>query len=103
MNTPYTPGPWAVRGRAGYTGHGVNDSTGRSVCSVPSNGNRPHDERNANVALLAAAPDLLAALQRLNKAYEESTEMPCFGVTNAELAQAWGAARAAIQKTTGAS
>ena len=59
----FTPGPWKVRGQAGYTGHGVNDSTGRSVCSVPSNGNRNHEERNANVALLAAAPELLEALK----------------------------------------
>jgi len=63
MSTPHTPGPWSVRGQAGYAGHGVADSTGRSICSVPSNGTRPHAERNANVVLIAAAPLLLETLQ----------------------------------------
>jgi hypothetical protein len=63
MTTKHTPGPWKVRGQAGYAGHGVNDINGRSICSVPSNGNRDHAERNANVALLAAAPELLEALE----------------------------------------
>ncbi len=61
----HTPGPWKSRGEAGYTGHGVNDTTGRSVCSIPSNGNRAFAERNANAVLLASAPDLLAALEAI--------------------------------------
>lgn len=56
---------WVVRGKAGYAGHGVNDANGRSVCAVPSNGNLPYEVRNANVAMLAAAPDMYDALQAL--------------------------------------
>ncbi len=50
-----TPGKAAVRGQAGYTGHGINDATGRSLFSVPSNGNRPTEERNANVEFAVRA------------------------------------------------
>lgn len=57
-----SPLPWQVRGQAGYTGHGVNDSSGRSVCAVPSNGNLPHDIRNANVELIVKAANNHAAL-----------------------------------------
>lgn len=50
-----TEGKLVVRGMAGYTGHGINDSKGRSVFSVPSNGSRPTDERNANTAFAVKA------------------------------------------------
>lgn len=53
--TKRTAGKVAVRGEAGYTGHGINDVTGRSLFSIPSNGNRPNDERNANAAFAAHA------------------------------------------------
>ncbi len=71
MKATHTSGPWSVRGQAGNTGHGVDDSTGRSICSVPSNGTRPHAERNANVTLIAAAPDLLHLCERSLLSLEE--------------------------------
>jgi len=71
MKAAHTPGPWSVRGQAGNTGHGVADSTGRSICSVPSNGTRPHTERNANVTLIAAAPNLFHLCERSLLALEE--------------------------------
>jgi hypothetical protein len=65
-NTAKTsPGPFKTRGRAGCTGHGVDDATGRSVCAIPSNGRLPLDQRNANAALLAASWDLRDALRAL--------------------------------------
>jgi len=65
MSNLFSPGPWSVRARAGLGGHGVNDVTGRSVCAIPSNGTRPYEERDANAALLAAAPDLRLEVIRL--------------------------------------
>lgn len=50
-----TKGKAAVRGQAGYTGHGINDATGRSLFSIPSNGNRPVAERNANAEFAVRA------------------------------------------------
>ena len=95
MTTKHTPGNWKVRGQAGYTGHGVDDSTGRSVCSVPSNGNRPYDERNANVRLLAAAPEMLSVLIRAKDAIEA---LDGTTVENEQLVDDY---RTAINKATG--
>ncbi len=61
----HTPGPWVVNGEARYAGFNVVDKTGRSVAAFPSNSKRPDDERNANAHLIAAAPELLAALEGL--------------------------------------
>jgi hypothetical protein len=59
----HTSGPWKTNGRAGYAGHKVADATGRSVAAFPSTSNRAIEERDANAKLIAAAPDLLAALE----------------------------------------
>jgi hypothetical protein len=61
-----SPTPWKVRGKAGYTGHGVNDANGRSVCAIPSNGNLPHEQRDENARMLAAGPKLADALRELS-------------------------------------
>lgn len=60
----FTQGPWAVTERAGYTGHGVSAGAKR-ICAINSNNSLPKDERDANAALLASAPDLLEALELL--------------------------------------
>jgi len=61
MKTQFTPGPWRTTGlnvRAGdalicyATNHWADDET-------------PENERQANANLIAAAPDLLSALERL--------------------------------------
>jgi hypothetical protein len=75
--TKHTPGPWVVRGEAKYSGFGVNDANGKSVASFPSTMTRGDGEKSANAALIAAAPDMLAALRDalpLLKGHQESPE-----------------------------
>jgi hypothetical protein len=62
---------------------------------VPSNGNRPYDERNANVRLLAAAPELLSVLIRAKDAIEA---LDGTTVENEQLVDDY---RTAINKATG--
>lgn len=66
MKTEHTPGPWAYAGNGnittqaahyGFTVASVDTFTGRSCC--------PDEERRANARLIAAAPDMLAALEGL--------------------------------------
>lgn len=57
--TKHTPGPWSVSPTAGHETHGqsaVCDESGKSIAIV-------YDGK-ANAALIAAAPELVDALQR---------------------------------------
>ena len=64
----HTPGPWRV-GDAGHTIFGPKESDGRlpqrigEVCAV-------REDYLANASLIAAAPELLAALRGIQKAAE---------------------------------
>jgi hypothetical protein len=75
--TLHTPGPWTFEGHGGYERKRADGSPWRSlnvgtqdgaciaeVC-IPKDGTWAHPEAIANRALIAAAPCLLAALQRL--------------------------------------
>lgn len=84
----HTPGPWYALSEGitdsaiGY--RAIVDSDGVTVCN-------PSPMGEANARLIAAAPDLLAALQGLMNyvgGWDESTDHPC------------GIARAAIEKAT---
>ena len=55
----HTPAPWNV---TGFERIVVNDSLGRTLALAPGSSN-DLDEMKANAALIAAAPDMLAALQ----------------------------------------
>ena len=58
--TQHTPGPWEVR-----TGEFIKDSEGKAIAYCQSsNGTRNVDEVHANARLIAAAPDLLKALDK---------------------------------------
>lgn len=70
MQTTYTPGPWRVTGpnvRAGdallavVTDHWADEPT-------------PDDEKAHNARLIAAAPELLGALQKIDANAAESVE-----------------------------
>jgi hypothetical protein len=107
----HTPGPWH--------GNGTNNSptpdtyavwadNGRFVCSFryPFRPGDPEDapdaEREANARLIAAAPELLAALQALipvlDKLWEYDGDV--MGMLHNRAADADDAARAAIAKAT---
>ncbi len=68
--TKHTPGPWALEevrtdcGRAFRIGSGEMLKAGKGCCIIyddyPGN---PENERKANARLIAAAPDLLEALE----------------------------------------
>ena len=65
MNNNHTPGPWAfVRRYPNNSGTIIGPDKG-SVCAIASNVRRYPEEKAANAALLAAAPDLLDALRRI--------------------------------------
>jgi hypothetical protein len=83
MQTQHTPGPW----RNGWGK--IVDADGKAICMVT------YRKAGDNANLLAAAPDLLAALQSAAADVESRTAL---GLD----APAWYAqARAAIAKATG--
>ena len=57
MKTQYTPGPWHAGGITVYGGSGARLTVADTTCS----GSMTRAEDEANVQLIAAAPDLLAA------------------------------------------
>lgn len=60
MNTKHTPGPWEYDRNAGHI-----VTQGISVCRISAcSGYGEHDD---NARLIAAAPDLLAALEKLHR------------------------------------
>ena len=83
-NTQHTPGPWATDGRE-YGWH-VLDLTGKRLATVW----RGRADGAKNARLIAAAPELLAALEA------------CLAVPNKNRPDyIWANARAAIAKATG--
>jgi len=83
MTDTFTPGPWSVSGvrfkwRTSYSdqvmdSHQVGPDDGKgSVAIVPYNP-RNHAEEFANARLIAAAPDMLAALQAVVRVADRAT------------------------------
>ena len=95
MGTKHTPGPWYVQddhGKRWIETEG-NDDTIAEVHRRKRKGSvYSCEEAGANAGLIAAAPDLLAALQGLLAAYEDPGNT---GSTHDDKAQA---ARNAISK-----
>ena len=94
----HTPGPWWVCGDRPGERRNMNatvratldGSTRTTVCRLGQNNNRPREWADAD--LIAAAPDLLAALERLLLSGD---------VRDAAEKGALAQARAAIAKATG--
>jgi len=69
----HTPGPWKNHGEAVWSEHkSVSGKETRGtrtnhVCAVSSRLKMPDAEREANARLIAAAPDLLVALEAWHK------------------------------------
>ena len=82
MSKP-TPGPWEA--------HGANVFAGKNCIAICDTDNDTQERMEANARLIAAAPELLAALQMV---------MSLYGDGFAADAQAY--ARAAIARATGA-
>ena len=64
MNTAHTPGPWSVDLDSIERGADVNDSRGANVCNCFEN----------DAHLIAAAPDLLAALETARETLERTNQ-----------------------------
>lgn len=81
----HTPGPWiAASARSSVVGLPIVASCGYAI----ANSHQPGDEGLANARLIAAAPDLLVALQGVLRVADRKTDE-------------FAAARAAIAKATG--
>ena len=93
----HTPGPWLIRKGDEWT-HDIVTIDGEMPDGTPSywnvaSANHLRDEVKANVRLIAAAPDLLAALEALCRQMEFDDREPLGW-------ESFKAARAAIAKAT---
>lgn len=86
-----TKGKWAVDFNGVGTRWNIDDENGNSVALTSQLANdKDSEKRDANTRLIAAAPELLAALQDALYAYDKHGEDPC-----------WDFAREAISKALG--
>lgn len=69
MKTQHTPGPWTVDDN-GF----IYDYAGNTIAD-PHCSDIDLDEREANARLIAAAPELLNALERLYNAIDSCVEL----------------------------
>jgi hypothetical protein len=90
----HTPGPW-VWGYYGMNDEWVRTGDGEAVVPVGYN----QSEREANARLIAAAPELLAALKRAIEVLD--AEGITYGNCDDEPLDVLNAARAAIAKAEG--
>ncbi len=91
----HTPGPWKAV-EAAYNPPGwlwVQNGPGALLANVHQNVNIPLDARNANARLMAAAPELLEALQEIITAAD--------GEGWSQLDAGFTKARAAVAKALG--
>ena len=92
----HTPGPWAILPNTPHFVRAMHPADGmQPVATVYHFGG--DGELAANARLIAAAPELLEALERISTAYDETLRHPIA----APLLQAVYAARAAIAKARG--
>ena len=99
-NARHTPGPWEAAIQPGC--HAVIASLSGGPKAVAIIGNNTPDDGNepmrfANARLIAGAPDLLAALQRIVAVLDKQVASPHLAERASPLAQA----KAAIAKATG--
>ena len=73
MKTKHTPGPWYVSKRRVTGNHTVVTNTHRYIAIISDHPKRElSHEMSFNAKLIAAAPELLEALQEVREWYEEN-------------------------------
>ena len=71
-NAKHTPGPWHVGDRNMLLGTYIRDENGFcvAVANTPNNERARYIDEAANSRLIAAAPELLAALEAMTAAFD---------------------------------
>lgn len=88
-----TPGPWQVAGPCcDAVGTDFDNSWYKAICQRPERtGGKLTDEYNANMMLIAAAPDLLEALQEIvTYHFGKTATAPAYLKAQAAIAKALG-------------
>jgi hypothetical protein len=88
----FTPGPWSA---SGTTVWGSDGGARNTVADTTCCGSLTREQDEANATLIAAAPDLYAALERVIAFVDYGTIQ---NTTNANVAMALDSARAALDK-----
>lgn len=107
METKHTPGPWQVTASGIYTDHTQRERQAPIVGAASISRTIGREEADANECLIAAAPDLLAALQALSnaaKAHDDACPAPRSQKATYTWAALYGAvlyAQSAIAKAEG--
>lgn len=101
MQSSFTPGPWVVRTIDQSLATVETQDGEYIICNAAQlrgdDWKTEHAERKANARLIAAAPDLLAALQRIVAVLDKQVASPHLAERASPLTQA----KAAIAKATG--
>ena len=104
MKTQHTPGPWRVEKIDGclYIEAGIGKRWNNpTICNLYDdvtpedsvtihNWYKPHDNSEANATLIAAAPELLEALEAMLATFEPSNDFPVMTQAYAAIAKAGG-------------
>lgn len=74
MKSTHTPAPWKIFW-GNYTHFAtINKDTNKRICAIEIKDNKEIDEQTANVRLMAAAPELLDALELADDVLRAITE-----------------------------
>jgi type VI protein secretion system component VasF len=93
----HTPGPWIY-----FSGtRGIFGANEKAICTLHGPRHTRSAERDANALLIAAATDLLAALQAIQQACDDTNGSDSGESLALRMARRLPAARAAIAKATG--
>lgn len=111
MNATHTPGPWSTRDNGEPHAIELIDDEGERIAVLPMSrwvDEHSDPQQEASVALIAAAPGLLAALRAALSALEEASghvnpELGFADDAEREIGQAIDLARAAIARAEGQS
>lgn len=93
----HTPGPWVVHESGGFCYIRPADHE-PGVMAVAQVCKRPNYEQKPNARLISAAPEMLAALEALTRAYAESMNADTSDLWDSDL---WDNAVDAIAKARG--